>query len=344
MPTNYHKSLHRFALLTAICTFFLIIAGGLVTSTGSGLAVPDWPLSYGQIMPPMVGGIFYEHGHRMVATFVGVLAIILAVWLWKKEERRWLRVLGLIALSAVILQGVLGGLTVLYLLPTAISVSHAALAQTFFAIVISIALFTSRWWKSEQPLLTETGHAPSTLTLCIVATGAVYLQLILGALMRHTDSGLAVPDFPLAYGQLFPALSSESIEAYNKQLIYEDIRLAADGPLTSGQIIIHMVHRLWAAVVAVLILWTSLRLRELSSSARRISRFSYLLVALLIVQIALGALTVFSGKAVEITTAHVATGAVLLVSCVLTSLHLWHVSGIRVLSLPLLNARKEAVA
>lgn len=344
MRSNYHKYLHRFAFFTAVCTFFLIIAGGLVTSTGSGLAVPDWPLSYGQLMPPMIGGIFYEHGHRMVATFVGVLAIILAAWLWKKEERRWLRVLGLVALSAVILQGVLGGLTVLYMLPTAISVSHAALAQTFFVVVTSIALFTSRWWKSEQPLLTETDRTPSTLTLCILTTGSVFLQLILGALMRHTDSGLAVPDFPLAYGQLFPALSSESIEAYNKQLIYEDIRLAADGPITSGQIIIHMVHRLWATVVAVLIVWTSLRLRKVSLSAKRFSKFSYLLTALLMLQIVLGALTVLSGKAVAITTAHVATGALLLGSCVLTSLHLWRVSERSVLRIPSLITGKEAVA
>ena len=295
-------------------------------------------------MPPMIGGIFYEHGHRMVATFVGFLAIILAIWLWKKEELRWVRVLGLIALSAVILQGLLGGLTVLYKLPTTISVSHAALAQTFFAIVVSIALFTSRWWKSEQPQLTQSSHAPSTLALGIVTTGAVYFQLILGALMRHTDSGLAVPDFPLAYGQLFPAVSPESIEAYNKLLIYENVRLAADGPITSGQIITHMVHRLWAAVVAVLIVWTAVRLRKLSSFSGRISKFAYLLVVLLIVQVGLGAFTVLSRMAVDITTAHVATGALLLGTCVLTSLHLWRVSERSVLWLPFLIARKEAVA
>jgi heme A synthase len=124
--------LHRFAVLTAGSTFLLIVAGGLVTSTGSGLAVPDWPLSYGTLFPPMVGGILYEHTHRVVAAFVGLLTAVLAAWLWKCEPRRWVRNLGFVSLAAVVLQGILGGLTVLYRLPTPISVIHACLAQTFF--------------------------------------------------------------------------------------------------------------------------------------------------------------------------------------------------------------------
>jgi heme A synthase len=128
--------LHRFALFTACCTAFLIFVGGLVTSTESGLAVPDWPLSYGMLFPPMVGGIFYEHGHRMVASFVGLLTVILAIWTWRRETRAWVRRLSLAALAAVILQGLLGGLTVLYLLPTPISMTHACLAQTFFCMTV----------------------------------------------------------------------------------------------------------------------------------------------------------------------------------------------------------------
>ena len=103
----------------------------------------------------MVGGILYEHGHRMIASFVGLLTIILTIWLWKKEERRWVKLLGITALGAVIAQGLLGGLTVVFLLPTAISVSHATLAQTFFVIVSSIALFTSRWWQTDYPKLSQ---------------------------------------------------------------------------------------------------------------------------------------------------------------------------------------------
>src|SRR6476646_10088864 len=116
------RALHRYAVLTAAATLFLIVAGGLVTSTESGLSVPDWPLSYGMLMPPMVGGVFYEHGHRMAATTVGFLTLVLAVWTARAEPRPSVRRLAWGALAAVITQGVLGGLTVLYLLPTPVSV------------------------------------------------------------------------------------------------------------------------------------------------------------------------------------------------------------------------------
>lgn len=325
--TDY-KNLHRFAIFVAFCTFCLIIAGGLVTSTQSGLAVPDWPLSYGQVMPPMVGGIFYEHTHRMVATLVGCLTVILALWLWKRDERPWMRTLGFIALAAIIMQGILGGLTVLFLLPAAISVSHATLAQTFFALVSAIALFTSPWWRSEQKHIAADTGKLSIIWLSALTTVAVYVQLILGALMRHTHSGLAIPDFPLAYGQLFPSLSPEALAHYNQQLIHSDVRIAADEPITSAQIVIHMLHRVWAAVVAGMVIWTSVRLLGLSSTAPMISRFAYVLLIVLVIQIALGAFTVLSLKAVEVTTAHVATGALLLVSCVLTTLHAVKVFGV----------------
>jgi heme a synthase len=323
------KRLHQFAVLTAFATFLLIIAGGLVTSTQSGLSVPDWPLSYGQLMPPMVGGIFYEHGHRMVATFVGFLTTILAIVLWREEERKWVRNLGIIALCAVIAQGVLGGLTVLFLLPTPISVSHATLAQTFFAIVTSIALFTSDFWKSNQPQIkNDTGH-PKLVTLALFTTGAIYIQLILGALMRHTQSGLAVPDFPLAYGQIFPSLSPEALARYNDQLSLTDYRIFADDPLTASQVLIHMIHRVWALVVATMVIWTSYRLTKLSNISKRLSRFAYAFIALLFIQISLGAFTVLTRKSVVITTAHVATGALLLVTSVLLSLNAVKLYGIR---------------
>lgn len=275
----------------------------------------------------MVGGIFYEHTHRMIASFVGLLTVILAVWLWKRDDRRWMHVLGFIAFGSVVTQGILGGLTVLFLLPTAISVSHATLAQTFFAIVASIALFTSPWWKLQQPTLNHEGKRISLFHLSIITTVVVYVQLILGALMRHTQSGLVVPDFPLAYGQLFPSLSPEALSQYNNQLINADILLAADGPITTNQIVIHMLHRIWAIVVAIMIVWTSVRLFKVSS--KRISRFSYIFLGLLIIQIALGALTVLSVKAIIATTAHVVIGALLLITCVVTSLHAIKLYGVR---------------
>lgn len=187
------RGLHRFAVFTAASTFCLIVAGALVTSRDAGLSVPDWPLSYGRLMPEMIGGVFYEHGHRMIASFVGFLTIILAVWLWLGEQRRWVRNLGWVALGAVIAQGVLGGMTVLFLLPTAVSVAHACLAQLFFSATVVLALVTSRSWNrpdmESQPRDPETG-SPSLPALCVTANCAVFAQLLMGAALRHKGLGV----------------------------------------------------------------------------------------------------------------------------------------------------------
>jgi cytochrome c oxidase assembly protein subunit 15 len=194
-PTCPTQNVHRFAVFTAICTFFLLIAGALVTSNDAGLSVPDWPLSYGSLTPPMVGGILYEHGHRMVASFVGILSIILAVWLWRIASRldpgrRWLRWLGIAALGAIVLQGVLGGLTVLFFLPPPVSSAHATLAQLFFTTVASIALFTSSWWDNEPVVRRRDYGKPTVHTLGVVTACAVLVQLILGAAFRHKAFGI----------------------------------------------------------------------------------------------------------------------------------------------------------
>lgn len=188
-PPRALRNVHRFAVFTAGCTFLLLIAGALVTSNDAGLSVPDWPLSYGSLLPPMVGGIFYEHGHRMIATLVGILSIVLAVWLWRVETRRWVRWLGVAALGAVIAQGILGGITVLFFLPPAISAAHATLAQLFFCTILSIALFTSSWWERERPAIADSGR-PSLHTLAIATACAVLCQLILGAAFRHKGFGI----------------------------------------------------------------------------------------------------------------------------------------------------------
>ena len=161
-----------------------------MTSTGSGLAIPDWPLSYGTLFPPLVGGVFYEHGHRMVATLVGFLTLCLVVWLAVKEERRWVRRLGFYALACVIVQGLLGGLTVLFLLPSVLSISHAVLAQSFFVLTLFIAYSQSSERESMQEQAKEA--APAVLKLSLLLSLLVYVQLILGALMRHTGFGLAI--------------------------------------------------------------------------------------------------------------------------------------------------------
>ncbi|MGH9658302.1 MAG: COX15/CtaA family protein, partial [Bryobacteraceae bacterium] len=157
---RYNVWLHRYAVLLAGATLFLVVAGALVTSHEAGLSVPDWPLSYGRLMPEMTGGIFYEHGHRMVATAVGVLTIGLAIWLARADDRRWMRRLGWIALAAVIAQGALGGMTVIFMLPKPVSISHACLAQLFFSTTVCLALFTSEGWRRPRRMVDDPGlHA-----------------------------------------------------------------------------------------------------------------------------------------------------------------------------------------
>src|SRR5438876_431141 len=181
--------LHRYTVVVAICTLFLVVAGGLVTSNDAGLSVPDWPLSYGKLMPKMEGGIFFEHGHRMVATTVGVLTIILAIWLWRSEQRRWMRRLGFIALAAVIAQGLLGGMTVIFMLPKPVSISHACLAQLFFSTTVLIALFTSAGWRRDLPRVEDSG-SPSLHLLAAAVPLCVLAQLALGAAARHKALGV----------------------------------------------------------------------------------------------------------------------------------------------------------
>lgn len=180
-----NRGLHRFSLLVAGATFFLIIAGALVTSNDAGLATEDWPLSNGQFFPEMVGNLFWEHGHRMVATSVGLLTIGLVILLLWKEPRRWVRRLGVFALFMVIAQGLLGGLTVKLMLPLAVSTAHATLAQIFFCTTVALAVFTSRSWTSRQLSLEEKGTLPIRY-VCIAATTTIFLQLILGATLRHS--------------------------------------------------------------------------------------------------------------------------------------------------------------
>ena len=189
------KGVHRFALLVAGATFFLIIAGALVTSHDAGLATNDWPLTDGRFLPKiealgipgvnMVGNLFWEHGHRMVATTVGLLTIVLLVLLFWKEPRRWVRRLGVVALLGVIAQGILGGLTVKLMLPLAVSAAHATLAQLFFCTTVSLAVFTSASWNADRPVIEEQGSV-SLRYLCVIAATAILAQLVIGATLRHS--------------------------------------------------------------------------------------------------------------------------------------------------------------
>jgi len=281
---------YRFGVLTVGATLFLIFVGGLVTSTGSGLAVPDWPLSYGMVMPPMVGGIFFEHGHRMVAATVGFLMLVLALWTARSEPRAGVRRLAWTALGVVIAQGLLGGLTVLFLLPTAVSVSHACLAQTFFCLTIALAYCSSREWLAAAPVQVDRAGVSG---VAAVATGIVFAQLLLGALMRHLHAGLAIPDFPLSFGRLVPPFETQGVA-------------------------IHFSHRLLA--IGVLMAVVCLYLAARRTGLAPLHRTAAFALALVVLQVSLGALTVLTARAVLPTTLHVVTGAAILGACFFTAL------------------------
>jgi heme a synthase len=282
------RALHAFAMLLVGATLTLIFVGGLVTSTGSGLAVPDWPLAFGQFFPRMVGGVFYEHGHRMVATTVGFLTVVLAAWTWLVDVPALVRRLALAAVGVVVAQGLLGGLTVIFLLPPAISVAHACLAQAFLCVTVVVAVVTNPdWTPTHRP-----PADPSLVRLTMATAGVVYGQLVLGAIMRHTGAGLAIPDFPLALGRVIP-------------------------PFDGAGVPIHFAHRLGAGAVATMVGWSAARIVRTRAGDAKLLRPALLAVGLVVTQITLGALTIWSRKAVLPTTAHVAVGAALLATTVL---------------------------
>lgn len=284
--------LHRFTVFLSGATLILIAAGASVTSTGSGLAVPDWPLSFGQFFPPMVGGVLYEHGHRMIAGVIVALTIILTIWVLRKEKRGWLKKLTVAALVCLFAQAALGGITVLFKLPTAISVSHAGLAQIFFCLTVTFALVTSPGWFESKFTRAD---GPSIRGLALATTIAIYTQIILGAVMRHTGAGLAIGDFPLTHGGLFPAYFSTPI-------------------------VIHYLHRVGAFVVTVIAIALIVQVMRGHRDDDRFKQPALWLAALLAFQIFLGALTIWTKRAVTPTTAHVAVGAAVLAASLILTL------------------------
>lgn len=292
--------LHLYTLLVAAATALLIFAGGLVTSTGSGLSVPDWPNTYGWFMftfplDKMVGGIRYEHSHRLIASLVGFLILVLAVWLRRAEPRAWVRTLGAVALAAVITQGILGGITVLWFLPDPISIAHASLAQLVFCATVTLALVTSPGWRRAYG---DRGPAPDDRvmqTVAMATTALIYLQIVIGATMRHTDAGLAIPDFPLAFGHLVP-------------------------PHWDAGIAIHYAHRVGAAIVSLAILATAGHAFYHHRRRRELTRPAALLLLLLAAQVTLGALTVLTQKHYILNSLHVVTGASVLATSLVLAL------------------------
>ena len=301
--------LHKFSRYVAASTVLLILAGSFVTSTDSGLSVPDWPTSYGWNMftfPPSkwVGGIFYEHGHRLIASTVGFLTIILAAWIWFADERRWLRWFGVGALASVIAQGVLGGITVLFFLPPAVSTAHAGLAEIFLCMTVAIALFTSPGWKAGYDVGPDAGMGagapagPQLRRLATTTTILVYVQILIGATMRHIGAGLAIPDFPWMFGHVVPDHWSAGIA-------------------------IHFAHRLGAIVVASVAIGTSIYVWLRHQDRPELARPATLIVFLVVIQVTLGALTVISRRDVLVNSLHVVVGALVLTTSLVLTLRSW---------------------
>lgn len=356
--------LKRFAVFTAMATFVLVWMGGLVTSHGVGLSVPDWPNTYGYNMfffpvSKWIGGIFYEHTHRLAASGVGLLTTVLALWLFGRTARpllrwagiifivagaglclkfpahtaenlllaaigsvslaagfcwpkcepapKWLRVLGVIAFLAVVAQGVLGGLRVTQL-KDQLGIFHGALAQLFFLLVSAIALFHTDFWRRlpVQAQIDRHRFRP----LFAATTALILAQLILGATMRHQHAGLAIPDFPAAYGKIWPDTSAAAVQRYNQN------RLEAKGenPITSFQIQLQMAHRITALLVFAAVGICFWRAWRYLGTGHGLTRFCGLWFGLVLTQVFLGAATIWTGKSADVATAHVACGALCLVT------------------------------
>jgi cytochrome c oxidase assembly protein subunit 15 len=299
--------LHRFAWFTSVATLFLICSGGMVTSKGVGLAVPDWPTTFGYNMflfpvSQWVGGIFFEHTHRLIASTVGFLTIILAVWIWRVDPRRWMRKLGWAALGAVVFQGVLGGLRVT-MLKDEIGIFHACLAQAFLGMLVVIILATSSLWSRISAGSGSAGLRRLS-RIVLATTLLIYFQLGLGATMRHQHRDLSILDFPTAYGEIVPDTSPVRIAQINA---WRDARALSD--VTPGQIWLQLAHRFVAVLIAAGVVASLLAARKTGENAGVLSRFTDSWFLLVCCQITLGAWVIWSNKAADVATTHVAVGA-----------------------------------
>lgn len=352
----------RFAFLTAAMTFFLVWVGGLVTSHEAGMAVPDWPNTFGYNMfffpiSKWMGGIFYEHTHRLIASLVGMLTTILALWLngyksrpllrwggvvlliagvliwlsypiyrgagiqvsgvglvffvmsyfWPACESAspWLCKLGWLAFGMVVVQGVLGGLRVTQISPQ-LGIIHGTVAQLFFLLTACIAFALTQYWKRLPER--DAADFGGFKLLVVLTTWAVVLQLALGATMRHQHAGLAIPDFPLAYGKIWPVTDTQSIATYNQN------RIEVQGyePITAFQVWLQMIHRIVAFGILVAVIVVTRKAVRRFGWHHRLSRRALAWLAIVFIQACLGATTIWTNKSADIATLHVAFGALTL--------------------------------
>ncbi|MFN7137710.1 MAG: COX15/CtaA family protein [Limisphaerales bacterium] len=371
MPRNSESpALKYFTVFTAISTLVLICIGGMVTSHGAGMAVPDWPNTYGYNMfffpfSEWIGGVFYEHSHRLVGSFVGFLILLLTFWLYGKRSRPWIKALGiislvlgvvvffkypakhqdgwflvgfgffslvagfiwprcepgdkklrrmaLIALIAVIFQGILGGVRVTAM-KDELGIFHGTFAQMFFVFICAMALVQTRFWRNLEHSKQEGGAI--LRKLFIFTTLVVLIQLGIGATMRHQHAGLAIQDFPLAYGKLWPDTSVEAVALYNARRI----EIKDYNNITAFQIKLQMVHRIVAAAIVVLIGASFWLTKRRFGWRNPLTRFAAFWMGLVVVQFFLGAATIWTNKSADIATAHVAFGALTLLTGALLSM------------------------
>ncbi len=275
-----------FVRFLVLSTAFLVFVGATITTTGSGLAVPDWPLSFGKINPAMIGGVYYEHGHRLVASFVGLLVVIATVWAFVIRAHPLIRRLCLLSLGLVVFQGFLGGLTVLMRLPTAVSVAHGVVAQIFFCTLIALLWWTSRPYLEARSILG--GAASANLKIATIAmTSLVFVQLVVAATMRHLGAGLVIPDFPRSLGRWIP-------------------------PLQTPEIAISFAHRLLAVAIVAMACLLFLRIWRQHRQQPALMGLGATLLGLVGLQVALGAQTVWSARELLPTSLHVVNGALVL--------------------------------
>ncbi len=312
VPGSHNNSwLHRFAIFTALATLFLIGMGGLVTSREVGMAVPDWPTTYGynMFLVPFdrwigVSGVFEEHFHRLVATFVGLLTTILMVWLWLKERRKWVCYLGVSAFLLVCLQGLLGGLRVTEINQN-LGLVHGTLAQLFLVLICGIVLVTSGWWNRVKASESDRVGFMALKGALVAVICLVFVQLLLGATMRHQHAGLAVWDFPLAHGQVWPAMNEDAVAGYNEKRV-KTVAVADIAPWHVG---LHMVHRLGAVATLALVIAFAVKARRQLGQAHGFTKMGFVLLAMILAQAGMGVWTVWSNKAADVATGHVVLGA-----------------------------------
>jgi len=299
---------HRIALIGSVATFFLIVVGGLVTSKGVGMSVPDWPTTYGYNMflfpySKWVGGIFWEHSHRLLASGIGLITLVLAAVTFWKERRGWVKGLALLAVLAVTSQGILGGLRVT-LYKDQIGIFHAALAQSFFGLLLVITAVTGKGFLSGSWF----GDRAAASLRWIVVTGMLltYFQLGVAATIRHQHAPLAIRDFPTAYGTLLPDTSGSALARINEDRAHDLI-----APVSSLQIYLQLAHRAGAVLLLLVVIITAVRAVSITPLGHWMRSWSLLWVGAILPQILLGGITIWTNKAADVATSHMALGALL---------------------------------